>query len=72
MIPNINMQCNSVTQTIDNVLLYQSISLTALHVLYTDAPPPHTVIASPLSEPGKIRVSWTPPTPPIGSTIREL
>ena len=36
---------------------------------HTDAPPPPTVTASPLSERGKIRVSWTPPTPPTGSTI---
>ena len=35
----------------------------------TDAPPPVTVTTSPLTEPGKIRVSWTPPTPPTGSTI---
>ena len=36
---------------------------------YTDAPAPHNVTTSPLSEPGKIRVAWTPPTPPTGSTI---
>ena len=35
----------------------------------TDSPTPRTVTADPLSEPGKIRVSWTPPTPPTGSTI---
>ena len=34
-----------------------------------DAAAPPTVTATPLSEPGKIRVSWTPPTPPTGSTI---
>ena len=43
--------------------------ITALHPLYTDAPPSRTSIASPLTEPGKIRVSWTPPIPPTGSTI---
>jgi hypothetical protein len=36
---------------------------------YSYAPAPSSVTASPLSEPGKIRVSWTPPTPPTGSTI---
>ena len=35
----------------------------------TDAPAPPTVTASPLSERGKISVSWTPPTAPTGSTI---
>ena len=35
----------------------------------TDAQTPSSVSASPLSEPGEISVSWTPPTPPTGSTV---
>jgi hypothetical protein len=34
-----------------------------------DAQALSTVSAFPLSEPGEISVSWTPPTPPTGSTI---
>jgi hypothetical protein len=36
---------------------------------YTYAQTPSSVSASPLSEPGEISVSWTPPTPPTGSTV---
>ena len=35
----------------------------------TDAQTPSSVSVSPLSEPGEISVSWTPPTPPTGSTV---
>ena len=49
-------------------MIYNIINLICLSCS-TDAPPPRTVTATPLSIPGKIRVSWTPPTPPNGSTI---
>ena len=34
-----------------------------------DAPPPFNVRASPQAERGNVKVSWTPPTPPTGSSL---